>query len=103
MYRSGSSAQASGSACRASVPSKPTHTATVARDGVKAPSPSEQQNIAVVRKSLVAACPIARGELFTPENLTVKRPGNGASPFRYWELLGSPAPRDYAEDDLIEA
>lgn len=71
-------------------------------DGVKAPTRSERRNIAVVRKSLVAACPIARGELFTPENLTVKRPGGGVSPFRYWELLGNAAARDYAEDDLIE-
>ena len=72
-------------------------------DGVKVPTPSEQRNIAVVRKSLVAARAIAKGERFTPENLTVKRPGSGISPFRYWELLGSTAARDYAEDDLIEA
>ena len=43
-------------------------------DGIKKPSPSEQKNITVVRKSIVAAIPIKKGDLLTPLNLTVKRP-----------------------------
>ena len=31
-------------------------------DGIKRPTPSEQANLPVVRKSLVAACPIRAGE-----------------------------------------
>jgi N,N'-diacetyllegionaminate synthase len=68
----------------------------------KAPSPSERKNIAIARKSLVAARPIGAGEPFTRENLTVKRPGNGISPMRYDEYLGRPAARDYEEDELID-
>lgn len=70
--------------------------------GVKAPSPSERENRRIVRKSLAAKRPIHRGEPFTPENLTCKRPGGGASPFAFWSLLGRTASREYAEDEAIE-
>ncbi len=71
-------------------------------DGIKRPSPSEAQNKHIVRKSLVAARPIMAGERFTPENLTVKRPGTGVSPMRWDEVMGRTATRDYGADDLIE-
>jgi N-acetylneuraminate synthase len=70
-------------------------------DGVKQPAPSEVKNIAIARKSLVAAKAIAAGEPFTPENLVVKRPGNSASPFAYWDLLGQKAQRAYEPDEPI--
>lgn len=70
-------------------------------DGRKRAMPSEAKNLPIARKSLVAARRIARGETFTPDNLTVKRPGNGRSPFDYWSLLGTAAERDYAEDEVI--
>lgn len=68
----------------------------------KLAAPSEIKNKSIARKSLVAACNINRGEVFTTKNLTFKRPGSGISPFLYWEYLGKPALRDYKEDDLIE-
>ena len=71
-------------------------------DAIKVPRPSELANIRIVRKSLVAAQPIRRGEPFSASNLTTKRPGTGVSPMRYWEYLGQIASRDYAPDDLIE-
>jgi len=71
-------------------------------DGVKRPSASESTNRPVVRKSLVAARAIAKGQPFTRENLTVKRPGTGLSPMRMDEVLGCMAPRDFAQDELIE-
>ena len=71
-------------------------------DGIKAPTPAERENIVIARKSLVAARRIEAGEAFTSENLTVKRPGNGMSPLRYWELLGRRATRSYAADEVIE-
>lgn len=71
-------------------------------DGVKRPSPSERGNRAAVRKSLVAAVAIRAGEPFSEENLTVKRPGTGVSPMRWDEIMGRPAPRDFAVDELIE-
>jgi N,N'-diacetyllegionaminate synthase len=71
-------------------------------DAAKAPTPSEQKNLAVARKSLVAACAIRRGERFTPENLTTKRPGDGISAMQYDAWLGRVADRDYEADELIK-
>jgi sialic acid synthase SpsE len=67
----------------------------------KGPTPSERKNLTVARKSLVAARAIRRGETFTPENLTTKRPGNGISAMQYDAWLGRVADRDYEADELI--
>ena len=74
----------------------------VSGDGTKHVSESEKKNIAIARKSIVAACDIKTGEVFTEQNLTVKRPGNGISPMRWEEVVGTKAKRDFSEDDLIE-
>ncbi len=71
-------------------------------DGVKRSSPSEEKNLLIARKSLVAARAIRSGELFSAANLTVKRPGTGLSPMRWDEVIGSKASRDFAPDELIE-
>ena len=70
-------------------------------DGNKKRTASEQHNIAAARKSIVAKCAISKGDIFTEANLTVKRPGNGISPMRWKELIGTRAERDYLEDELI--
>ena len=69
--------------------------------GVKSPTVSEIKNKAVARKSLVASKEIKSGEVFTADNLTIKRPGSGISPYRYWELLNKPSTKDYQIGDLI--
>lgn len=74
----------------------------VGGDGTKHVSESEKKNIAIARKSIVAACDIKAGEVFTEQNLTVKRPGNGLSPMRWEEVLGQKAKHDFSEDELIE-
>lgn len=71
-------------------------------NGKKEPSPSELGNISVVRKSIVAKCGIKKGDIFTEDNLTVKRPGNGISPMRWHEMIGKQAERDFAEDEPVE-
>lgn len=71
-------------------------------DGIKHVTESEQGNIAIARKSIVAAVPIAKGEVFTEENLTTKRPGDGISPMRWNEIIGTVADRDYRADEKIE-
>lgn len=63
---------------------------------------SEEKNRAVARKSIVAACDIAPGEILTEANLTVKRPGTGVSPMRWEEIVGTAARRAYRKDELIE-
>lgn len=65
-------------------------------------SDSERPNIEVARKSIVAARPIAAGEVFTTENITVKRPGNGLSPMSWDSVIGVMAKRDFGYDELIE-
>ncbi len=71
-------------------------------DGHKTVSESERKNMEIARKSIVAACPILQGELLTEQNLTVKRPGNGISPMRWEEVIGTRATRDYQEEEMIE-
>lgn len=70
--------------------------------GVKKVTASEQKNIAIARKSIIAARNIKAGELFTDENLTAKRPGSGISPMRWDDVVGETAKRNFMEDELIE-
>lgn len=69
--------------------------------GIKQVADAERDNIAVARKSIVAARDIRKGEVFTEENITVKRPGNGISPMLWDEVIGRTATRDFAYDTLI--
>lgn len=70
-------------------------------DGVKAPKDSEVKNIPVARKSVVAARPLAAGQILGPGDITTKRPGSGRSPIEYWSLLGTVATRPYDTDDQL--
>jgi len=71
-------------------------------DGVKRPVQAELANRDVVRKSIVAARAIAKGEIFSEENLTTRRPGTGLSPMRWDEIVGAVAPRDFSADEEVE-
>ena len=71
-------------------------------DAEKRITPSEVKNVEVARKSIVAASKIEKGEIFTEQNLTVKRPGNGISPMQWLDVVGKTATRLYEPDDLIE-
>ncbi len=70
-------------------------------DGIKQASKSERKNIEIARKSLVAKKKIKKGEIFSEENLTTKRPASGISAMRYDEYLGKKASKNYEEDELI--
>jgi len=74
----------------------------ISGSGLKAPSHSEQKNTIIARKSIVAACTIKKDEIFTTENLSVKRPGNGISPMLWDDIIGQRAKRVFNEDELIE-
>lgn len=71
-------------------------------DGTKKPSPSEQKNIVFARKSIVAAKDIAKGDIFSEENLVAKRPGSGIDPMQWGHVLGIAAKRNFGKDELIE-
>lgn len=70
--------------------------------GRKRPSPSEAKNKPIARKSLVAVVAIRAGEVLTPENVAVKRPGTGLSPMRWDKVMGRVATRDFGVDELID-
>ena len=71
-------------------------------DGIKTPTSSEAKNKEMARKSIVANIDIKKSEMFSEENLYVKRPGTGISPMRWEEVIGKVAQRDFKEDELIE-
>lgn len=78
------------------------HIETALGSGEKKVAESERPNIEVARKSIVAARTIAKGETFTEENITVKRPGNGISPMLWDSVIGQTAKKDFPYDSLIE-
>jgi N-acetylneuraminate synthase len=67
----------------------------------KTPTANETKNQQVARRSIVASKPIKSGDIFTTENIVIKRPGTGISPFKFWDLLGTKSTRDIAENELI--
>ena len=71
-------------------------------DGIKKPSPSETRNIPIARKSIVAKKPIKKGERYSEENITVKRPGTGISPMQWDSIIVQISKKDFNKDDLIE-
>lgn len=70
--------------------------------GRKLPDDAEIDNARIVRRSLVAARDIEAGRLITEEDIAVKRPGDGMTPYAYWEVLGKPASRSYREEERLE-
>lgn len=71
-------------------------------DGQKRRMKSEEKNCQAARKSIVAKSCIKTGDIFTIENITVKRPGTGISPMRWYDIMGERSKRDYKEDELLE-
>ena len=68
---------------------------------LKLPAASELKNKDIARKSIVASRDIKKGEKFTLENLTTKRPGYGLPPIMLWDMLGKQASRDYLQDEVL--
>lgn len=79
------------------------HKAEVIRgNGIKHVTKSERKNKIVARKSIVALTDIKKGDVFSQQNITCKRPGNGISPMDWYKLLGTKAEKDFSEDELIK-
>ena len=68
---------------------------------IKKPSSSEKPNMDIGRKSIIAKCNIKKGEIFSEDNLSIKRPGNGISPMRWHEIIGTQSSKNYNEDEII--
>lgn len=69
---------------------------------IKEPTKNELKNINIVRKSIVASKYIKKGELFTTNNITTKRPGYGISPMKWFEVIGKKAKQNYKIDEFIK-
>ena len=71
-------------------------------DGIKRPALSELNISQVVTKRVVALRNIEKGEVFSDENITIKRNDIGMSA-KYWDLvIGKNASKNYFVDDGIE-
>lgn len=70
-------------------------------DGVKRPTVSEIKNKAIARKSLVAVQHIKKGQMIKAEDIAVKRPGGGRSPYDYWQVIGQESRHDYEPGELL--
>ena len=68
---------------------------------IKKPSPSEITNIAIVRKSIVASRDIEKGELFTEQNITTKRPSTGINPMKWDNVINKKAKKTFKKDQPI--
>ena len=65
-------------------------------------SNDEFNNSKLVRKSIVAKTKIKKGEKFSRKNITTKRPGNGISAGKWFEVLNKVAKKNFKPDDLIK-
>jgi N-acetylneuraminate synthase len=70
--------------------------------GIKEPTAAESRNRTVARKSLVAARAVYKGQIFTAENIALKRPGSGRPPMQYWSTIGMVANRDYGVGEPLD-
>lgn len=69
--------------------------------GVKLPSLSESKNIEIARKSIHMVKNKKKGDIFTMDDLTIKRPGTGISPLFIDEIVGCMAKVDLEEDMVL--
>jgi N,N'-diacetyllegionaminate synthase len=71
-------------------------------DGIKKVMSSEAGNRDIVRKSIVVIKEIKKGDIFTSDNLSTKRPGNGISPMNWNLVIGKSSKHNYEIDELIK-
>ncbi|EAT16136.1 N-acetylneuraminate synthase [Desulfuromonas acetoxidans] len=68
---------------------------------IKSPTKRELANLEVARKYLVAKQDIEQGEVFSVENVEIKRSAFGMSPSQYWNVLGHKAIKSYSAGDSL--
>ncbi len=72
------------------------------RGGTKEPAKEEQVTIDFAFATVCSIAPIAKGEVFTQDNIWVKRPGTGKILAEHFNgILGKQATRDIANDDQL--
>jgi len=71
-------------------------------DGKKIPTKSEEAVKKIVRKSIVAARNIQKGEKITEEMLVFKRPGTGLQPAQIKVIINKTAKTNILKDDILK-
>ena len=67
----------------------------------KKPTKNEIKNIKIVRRSLVAKKKIRIGDIFSFDNIAIKRPGDGISPMKIRKILGKKSKKEFNIDVKI--
>ena len=67
-------------------------------DGIKRPSESETKNIAVARKSIHLKNDLNAGHVITYEDLIMKRPNDGISPMKMYDVIGKKTKYSFLAD-----
>ncbi len=67
----------------------------ISGDGIKRPSESESKNISIARKSVYFSRKMKANEVIKEEDLIALRPGNGISPMKWNEVVGSRTTQDF--------
>lgn len=75
---------------------------TILGSEIKKPNKSELSMVKAVRKSIVASKDIRSGDVFSQNNLAIKRPGFGLNPKKWNQLLGKRAKKNYRNDEMIK-
>lgn len=70
-------------------------------DGRKLPGAAETANRPIARKSLCAARDLQAGAMLTIDDISIKRPGVGLSPFDLWDTVGRRLDIQLSADDPI--
>jgi sialic acid synthase SpsE len=68
---------------------------------MKQPAPCELPNLALIRKSLVAAEGLKKGTRLTRRMIEIKRPRGGIEPIDLNKVIGLTLTRDVAEDMFL--
>ena len=71
-------------------------------DGITRPSPKEGETRGLIRRSLVAARDIKKGELIDRQSIVVKRPGNGISPELIEQVINKVAKTGLKKDSVLK-
>lgn len=70
-------------------------------EGIKQPSSSERENVAVARKSIYAARDLPAGHVIAATDLIMLRPGDGLSPMLYHSFLGKKLRKDILHHERL--
>jgi N-acetylneuraminate synthase/N,N'-diacetyllegionaminate synthase len=71
-------------------------------DGIKRPTPEEEEIKKVARRSLVANVDIPKGTVIKKEMIAIKRPGTGIEPKYLNVVIGKRAKRDIKKDEVLK-